>query len=217
MHLCIFFFTHFFHCVFAVVYACTWTCMQSVYMCEFSSTKLNSMQCSQEKHKGTTIAMSQANWTTMNLFIDLHIAQLVGTQRGEPAVTIHNWSAYLGEHFRIVPHLNTFQHITFSADKPWVVTMKEFSDNQQGSGTFIVRLESSAVMVQKISHAQSHLFPSIETCQMNLKRRRELQIISHLLATLVSYCSINLHMYRCLQYSECLIYIQQMIKSMLLF
>ena len=34
---------------------------------------------------------------------DVNVAQLVGTQSGEPVVPMYNWATFLGGHFRTVP------------------------------------------------------------------------------------------------------------------
>ena len=58
------------------------------------------------------------------------MAQLVGTQSGEPVVPVYNWASYLGVHFRSIPHLKQYQHI-FSATHPGVVTLKEHSNSSE--------------------------------------------------------------------------------------
>jgi hypothetical protein len=46
----------------------------------------------------------------VNTSADVNMAQLVGTQNGEPVVTVYNWVTFLGQHFRTVPHLKKFHN-----------------------------------------------------------------------------------------------------------
>ena len=65
----------------------------------------------------------------VNTSADVNVAQLVGTQSGEPVVPVYNWASYLGVHFRSIPHLKQYQHFIFSATHPGVVTLKVHSNS----------------------------------------------------------------------------------------
>ena len=82
-----------------------------------------------QKYRRTYISSLDDVANTVNSSADVNIAQLVGTQSGEPVVNTYNWNRFLGEHFRSVPHLKKFHHFSFSTQQPGVVTMKEFSDS----------------------------------------------------------------------------------------
>ena len=65
------------------------------------------------------------------------MAQLVGTQSGEPVVPVYNWASYLGVHFRSIPHLKQYHHFIFSATHPGVVTLKEYSNSSEETFTML--------------------------------------------------------------------------------
>ena len=50
--------------------------------------------------------------------VDVNVAQLVGTQSGEPVVPMYNWATFLGGHFRTVPQFKRHQHFMFSSQYP---------------------------------------------------------------------------------------------------
>ena len=41
----------------------------------------------------------------VNSSAEIKITQLVGTQHGEPVVTMHDWVTFLADHFHPMPHL----------------------------------------------------------------------------------------------------------------
>jgi hypothetical protein len=69
----------------------------------------------------------------VNTSADVNVPQLVGTQTGEPVVTVYDWATFLGGHFRSVPQLKSYHHFSFTAKQPGVVVMQEYSDSAGAS------------------------------------------------------------------------------------
>ena len=82
-----------------------------------------------QRYRRTFVSCLDGVAEVVNSSADVNVAQLVGTQNGEPVVTMYDWASFLGAHFRSVPHMKTFHHFSFSAQHPGVVKMKEFSDS----------------------------------------------------------------------------------------
>ena len=74
----------------------------------------------------------------VDISADVNVAQLVGTQSGEPVVPMYNWATFLEGHFRTVPQLKRHQHFMFSSQHPGVVTMKQFSDSASTTFSMLV-------------------------------------------------------------------------------
>lgn len=68
---------------------------------------------------------------------DVNVAQLVGTQSGEPIVPVYDWVKFLGSHFKTIPQLRSFHHFTFSSANPGVVALKEYSDSRETRFTML--------------------------------------------------------------------------------
>ena len=71
-------------------------------------------------------------WRTANAqskHISQKMAQLVGTQAGEPVVPTYDWASFLRGHFWTVPQLKSYHHFIFTAAQPGMVVMKEFTDS----------------------------------------------------------------------------------------
>ena len=96
----------------------------------------------------------------VNTSADVNVAQLVGTQSGEP---VYNWASYLGVHFRSIPHLKQYQHFIFSATHPGVVTLKEHSNS---SGETFTMLDSGSW-----SPVASEFPPLIKSSGLPLERQ----------------------------------------------
>ena len=73
----------------------------------------------------------------VNTSADVNVAQLVGSQSGEPIVPVYNWVTYLGSHFRSIPHLKKYHHFTFSATHPGVVMLQEYSNTSEETFTML--------------------------------------------------------------------------------
>ena len=71
----------------------------------------------------------------VDISTDVNVAQLVGTQSGEPVVPMYNWATFLGGHFRTVPQLKRHQHFMFSSQHPGV---KQFSDSASTTFSMLV-------------------------------------------------------------------------------
>ena len=63
----------------------------------------------------------------------VNTAQLVGTQNGEVVVPVYDWGQFLGERFRKLPKIKSFQHFTFTSSKPGIVHIKSFSDSEEST------------------------------------------------------------------------------------
>ena len=65
----------------------------------------------------------------VNRSADVNTAQLVGTSKGEVIVQVFDWAEFLGDHFRRVPQVMSYHHLTISALLPDTVSLKQFSDS----------------------------------------------------------------------------------------
>ena len=81
--------------------------------------------------------LRQLPMDVVNTSADVNVAQLVGTQSGEPVVPVYNWASYLGVHFRSIPHLKQYHHFIFSATHPGVVTLKEYINSSEETFTML--------------------------------------------------------------------------------
>ena len=88
----------------------------------------------------------------VNTSADVNVAQLVGSQSGEPIVPVYNWVTYLGSHFRSIPHLKKYHHFTFSATHPGVVMLKEYSNTSEETFTMLDSGSWSPVASELPSH-----------------------------------------------------------------
>ena len=77
-----------------------------------------------QRYRRTFVSSLDDVADVLNSSADVNVAQLVGTQNGETVVPMYNWTTFLGDHFRNVPHMKTFHHFTFSAQHPGVVVTK---------------------------------------------------------------------------------------------
>ena len=77
-----------------------------------------------QRYRRTFVSSLDDAVDVVNTSTDVNVAQLVGTQSGEPVVPVYNWASYLGVHFRSIPHLKQYHHFIFSATHPGVVTLK---------------------------------------------------------------------------------------------
>jgi hypothetical protein len=67
----------------------------------------------------------------VNAAADVNVAQLVGSQSGEPIVPVYNWANFLGGYLKTIPHLKKYRHFMFSLACPGVVMLKEYSDSNE--------------------------------------------------------------------------------------
>ena len=61
----------------------------------------------------------------------MSLSQLVGTQDGEPVVTIYDWAIFLSDHFCLVPRRKSYHHFCFSASHSKEVGLQECSNSPQ--------------------------------------------------------------------------------------
>lgn len=90
-----------------------------------------------QRYRRTFVSSLDDVVDVVNTSADVNVAQLVGTQSGEPVVPVYNWASYLGVHFRSIPHLKQYQHFIFSATHPGVVTLKEHSNSSEETFTML--------------------------------------------------------------------------------
>ena len=81
-----------------------------------------------QKYRRTFVSCLDDVVEVVNSSADVNVAQLVGTQSGEPVVTMYNWATFLGGHFRQVPHLKSYHHFKFSSEHPDKIMLQESSD-----------------------------------------------------------------------------------------
>ena len=90
-----------------------------------------------QRYRRTFVSSLDDVVDVVNTSADVNVAQLVGTQSGEPVVPVYNWVSYLGVHFRSIPHLKQYQHFIFSATHPGVVTLKMHSNSSEETFTML--------------------------------------------------------------------------------
>ena len=61
---------------------------------------------------------------------DVNSAQLVGREDGTRHVPIYSWSAFLSPHFRKIPQLKRYHHITISSEAPGTLSLKLAADGE---------------------------------------------------------------------------------------
>ena len=61
-----------------------------------------------QRYRRTFVSSLDDVVDVVNTSADVNVAQLVGTQSGEPVVPVYNWASYLGVHFRSIPHLKQY-------------------------------------------------------------------------------------------------------------
>ena len=91
-----------------------------------------------QRYRRTFVSCLDDVAKVVGISADVNVAQLVGTQSGEPVVPMYNWATFLGGHFRTVPQLKQHQHFMFSSQHPGVVTMKQFSDSASTTFSMLV-------------------------------------------------------------------------------
>jgi len=52
-------------------------------------------------------------------------AQLVATHDDRILVPVYDWSSFLGQYFKKIPHIKKFHHFRFSKNEPGIVFCKE--------------------------------------------------------------------------------------------
>ena len=62
---------------------------------------------------------------------DVNVAQLVGTQEGDVLVPTYQWDSFLGDYFKKLIGVTTYQHFRFAAATPGRVFCKEYSDSKE--------------------------------------------------------------------------------------
>ena len=87
------------------------------------------------KFRRTFVSSLEEVADVVNKSADVNVAQLVGTQAGEPIVPVYDWAFYFGGHFRTVPQLKLYHH---SNSQPGTVVLKEFMDSVEKSYTLVV-------------------------------------------------------------------------------
>ena len=75
-----------------------------------------------QRYRRTFVSSLDDVVDVVNTSVDVNVAQLLGTQSGEPVVPVYNC---LGVQFRSIPHLKQYQHFIFSATHPGVVTQQQ--------------------------------------------------------------------------------------------
>ena len=91
-----------------------------------------------QKFRRTFVSSLEEVADVVNKPADVNVAQLVGTQAGEPIVPVYDWASYFGGHFRTVPQLKLYHHFHFTNSQPGTVVMKEFVDSVEKSYTMVV-------------------------------------------------------------------------------
>ena len=60
-----------------------------------------------------------------------NVAELVGREDGTIYIPMYSWSTFLAPHFRRVPQLKKYHHITISCEDPGAVGLKLAADGEE--------------------------------------------------------------------------------------
>ena len=61
----------------------------------------------------------------------VNVAQLVGLHNGTVLVETYDWTTYLGQYFKKLPHIKTFHHFRFDKDYPGTVFCKQYWESEE--------------------------------------------------------------------------------------
>ena len=62
---------------------------------------------------------------------EVNVAELVGREDGTAYIPVYSWSAYLAPHFKRIPKLKQFHHITVTCEAPDTVSLKLAADGDE--------------------------------------------------------------------------------------
>ena len=82
-----------------------------------------------QRYRRTFVSSLSDIANVVNTSADVNVAQLVGTQCGEPVVITYDWATFLRGHFRTLPQLKKYHHFLFKSANPGEITMKVYSDS----------------------------------------------------------------------------------------
>ena len=71
-----------------------------------------------QRYRRTFVSCLEDVAEVVNSSADVNLAQLVGSQAGEPVVPTYDWASFLRGHFWSVPQLKSYHHFIFSAAQP---------------------------------------------------------------------------------------------------
>ena len=91
-----------------------------------------------QRYRRTFVSSLEDVVDVVNSSADVNYAQLVGTQDGEPVVTMYDWATFLSGHFHSVPHMKSYHHFYFSTSHSKEVALQEFSDSCQSLFTMVL-------------------------------------------------------------------------------
>ena len=91
-----------------------------------------------QRYRRTFVSCLEDVVSVVDSSADVNVAQLVGTQTGETVVPVYEWSVFLADHFRHVPHLKSCHHFKFSSANPGIVLLQELSDSESTSYQHLV-------------------------------------------------------------------------------
>ena len=94
-----------------------------------------------------------------------NMAELVGREDGTVYVPTYGWSSYLAPHFRKVPQLKTYHHITISCEAPGVARLKLAADSEE---------EQLELLRDEWTPAATELPPVLPPPGLTLERQRYL-------------------------------------------
>ena len=60
-----------------------------------------------------------------------NVAELVGREDGTRNIPVYNWSEFLAPHFKKVPQLKSYHHMTFSSEAPGALVLKLAADSEE--------------------------------------------------------------------------------------
>ena len=82
-----------------------------------------------QRYRRTFVSSLSDIANVVNTSADVNVAQLVGTQCGEPVVITYDWATFLRGHFRTLPQLKKCHHFIFKSANPGEITKKVYSDS----------------------------------------------------------------------------------------
>ena len=90
-----------------------------------------------QRYRRTFVSSLEDVAEVVKVSADVNVAQLVGTQSGQPIVPVYDWVNFFAGRFRSIPQLKSFQHFIFSSAHPGIVVLKAYSDSSETRFTML--------------------------------------------------------------------------------
>ena len=91
----------------------------------------------EQRYRRTFVSSLEDVAEVVKVSADVNVAQLVGTQSGQPIVPVYDWVNFFAGRFRSIPQLKSFQHFIFSSAHPGIVVLKAYGDSSETRFTML--------------------------------------------------------------------------------